>query len=353
MGESARHVANAINTTGLPWSAFDFEVGNISRQQDNAFVNKIVPQIEYNILILNINADQIPTIKAHIPEEIWNNSYKIGVWYWELMEFPDEWLSSFDMVDEVWAPTRFIENALISKATCPVTYMPPGISLSIPEEYDRKQFHLPEDAFLFLNMYDTLSVSSRKNPEAAINAFKLAFASDDLSVGLVVKINNAKMASEKTLLENIKGNYQNIYFITETLSRENVNRLLLCCDVAISLHRSEGLGLLCAEAMYLGKPVIATNWSGNTDFMDETNACMVSYELKFIGNSIGPYAASQKWADANIYDAKAYMIRLYSDIEYYDRIAKAAQDSIRRNNSSQVCGERMKKRLEEIMEQME
>lgn len=348
MGEAARHMANMISCLDYPWCIYDFEEGNYSRKLDNKWEEKIESQIKYDTLILNINADQIGAVKKHLSDEIWNNTYKIGVWFWELQEFPDEWLDAFNMVDEVWAPTRFIENSLKQKATCPVIYMPLEMSLDKPQKIERNEFGLPENTFLFLNMYDTLSMASRKNPEAAIVAFKKAFMPDDLTVGLVIKINNSQMAKEKEALEMLKGEYSNIYFIADTLTREKVNSLLMCCDVAVSLHRSEGLGLLCQEAMYFGKPVIATNWSGNVDFMNKDNSCLVDYSLKEIGEDIGPYKAYQKWAEADIDMAVEYMKRLKGDTEYYKRISQNAAHDIEKMYNVDKRAVGLKTRLEQI-----
>ncbi len=349
VGESARHVATALDKTDYAWSIYDFEINNNSRQEDHSWDYKINEEIKYPIIVLNINADQIPVVKKHIPLKVWDNSYKIGIWYWELEEFPERWIPSTKLIDEVWAPTRFIQEAVSMKAVCPVLHMPLPMTLQKPENICRKQFGLPENAFLFLNMYDTLSIQSRKNPTAAIKAFKNAFHPNDLSVGLVIKLNNPTfMEEDLQTLKTMIGEYQNIYILPMVLTRLAVNALIATCDVAISLHRSEGLGLLCQEAMYLGKPVIATNWSGNIDFMSEKEACMVDYKLVPIGTNIGPYEAWQRWADVDIKSAANYMQKLYSNREFGEILGKKAQKRIMTEYSPEVCGDRMKKRLQFI-----
>ena len=348
VGEACRHTAECIEKIGIDWSIYDYEVGNICRKEDRRWQKKISEEIMYNVSIFNINADQMYVAKEHLPREAWNG-YKIGIWYWELQEFPDEWLSALDLVDEIWAPTRFIADSISMKARCPVIYMPPSIVLEESVKAERKEFKLPESAFLFLTMYDSLSFQSRKNPQAVIKAFREAFNASDKDVGLVIKINNASMTKEEIDgLAELKGNYDNIYIITDILSREKINELINTCDVAISLHRSEGLGLLCQEAMYFGKPVIATNWSGNIDFMNNDIACMVDYELKQIGCDIGPYKAHQLWAEADYVQAANYMKKLFSNREYYNSLSIKAKKSIRENFSPERCARRMKQRLEYI-----
>lgn len=349
VGESARHVASALDKTGLQWCAYDFEVNNQSRKEDGTWKHKISDKIQYPILLMNINADQIPVAHKYFGDEIWNNSYKIGIWYWELSEFPERWHSSVKLVDEIWAPTRFIQDAVSMKSERPVIYMPLPMSLQYPESVSRKKFGLPEDAFLFLNMYDTLSIQSRKNPAATISAFQQAFQPDDYSVGLVIKLNNSTL-TEKDLqtLYKLVGEYKNIYILPVILTRIEVSELILACDVSVSLHRSEGLGLLCQEAMYFGKPVIATNYSGNTDFMSNQEACMVDYKLVPVGQDFGPYEHWQKWADADVESAVNYMKNLYEDRTLCQIKGKCAQKRIQSEYSPRVCADKMEKRIQFI-----
>ncbi|GFI01249.1 putative glycosyltransferase EpsD [Lachnospiraceae bacterium] len=349
VGESARHVASALDKTGYKWDAYDFEINNLSRQQDEALNEKITEEVDGSILIMNVNADQTPVVKEHLPAEQWNRAYKIGIWYWELPVFPERWLPSINLVDEIWAPTRFVQDAVSMKANCPVIYMPLPMELKIPKVISREKYGLPKDAFLFVNMYDTLSMQSRKNPTAVIEAFKKTFRPDDLSVGLVVKLNNSNVLErDYEYLKQIKGQYQNIYFLPKVLDRIEVNELIMMCDVAVSLHRSEGLGLLCQEAMYLGKPVIATNWSGNVDFMSDREACMVNYKLIHVGEDIGPYESWQEWADADVDHASELMGRLYADRSLCAKLGENARKRIMDEYSSDTCGKRMRSRIEFI-----
>ncbi|GAA3324572.1 hypothetical protein GCM10020331_052990 [Ectobacillus funiculus] len=106
------------------------------------------------------------------------------------------------------------------------------------------------------------------------------------------------------------------------MNREEVNALIQSVDCVISLHRSEGFGLVLAEAMYLGKPIIGTNWSGNTDFMTTENSCPVNYTLVPVGNDYGPYKHHQLWAEPDIEHAAYYMKKIISDQTWCDRIAE-------------------------------
>lgn len=350
LGEACRLTARCLEAANISWTAYDYEIGNSSKKGDVTYQKKVQQFIKYNKSIININADQMAGLYQHMPEEL-RDTYTIGVWYWELPTFPLKWYNAFQYVNEIWAPTQFVADCLKKIATCPVYHMPPGIHRDLPDTkmYNRKYFKLPENTFLFLNMFDVYSFSGRKNPEATVKAFKNAFASDDMKVGLVLKLNNSGYTDKvRRSLAKLTSDYKNIYILAETLSREAVNGLIMCCDAAVSLHRSEGLGLLCEEAMAYGKPVIATGWSGNMDFMNVTNSCLVKYEMTKVGEDIGPYEAWQEWAEPSVEDAAMYMERLVNEEVYYERISHAAQKTIQEEFSPKVCGERMKRRLKEI-----
>ena len=102
------------------------------------------------------------------------------------------------------------------------------------------------------------------------------------------------------------------------INKTEVNSLLKDVDVYVSLHRSEGFGLVMAEAMYLGTPVIATAWSGNTEFMNDHTACMVGYDMIELDKDYDVFKKGNVWADAHIDEAADYMVRLYEDKEYYN-----------------------------------
>ena len=93
----------------------------------------------------------------------------------------------------------------------------------------------------------------------------------------------------KKKIQNVLDGYTNVYLIEGTLNRDQVNSLTKCVDVVVSLHRAEGFGLVLAEAMLLGTPTIATNWSSNTEFMNKDVACMVDYKLITIERDIPPF----------------------------------------------------------------
>ncbi|TVX97164.1 glycosyltransferase family 4 protein [Cohnella terricola] len=349
IGESCRIAAKSLATTQVDYGILNFTGSNSSKMSDLSWTHKEIDAPEYNINVFHLNAEQMFEVYTYFGQQLFENRYNIGFWHWELEDFPDDWLDGFKFVDEIWVPSSFVANSVAMKSPVPVVRIPHGIEVKIETPRNRSYYGLPENTFLFLTMYDMNSFQERKNPMAAINAFKHAFKPTDRSVGLVVKVNHASSnrSNMKQINEIIKG-YENIHLINTTLSRSDTNALIQCTDSFISLHRSEGFGLGLAEAMYLGKPAIGTNWSSNVDFMNDQNSCLVRYELVPLGQDYGPYQAYQRWADPDIVHAGEYMKKLVEDPTYYSRIAANGQKTIKRDFSPAAVGELITRRLKYI-----
>lgn len=258
-------------------------------------------------------------------------------------------MSCIDTVDEIWTPAEFISRGIRKKTDKPVYTMPYGMELDTENLLGRGYFHLPEDKFLFLAMYDFLSISERKNPKGIIQAYKQAFPKGDAQAGLVIKVNHLKDKEELEKLRKELEGYPNIYLLTDNLSRREVESLLAAADVLVSLHRAEGFGLPLAEAMYLGTAVVATNWSAPTEFMDEDSVCLVDYELVTLQEDVGPYRKGNRWADADVGQAAGYMRRLWEDKEYFERKVALGKQHIRMCLDRKKMADRMSDRIEEIV----
>ncbi|WP_256230218.1 glycosyltransferase family 4 protein [Variovorax sp. YR750] len=274
-------------------------------------------------------------------------TYRIAYWYWEFDSIPDAWVDCAKQVDEVWTATEFIARGLRERLPIPVRTLFPGVRLTPFEVRKRSDFGLDEDRYTFLFTFHMMSVMERKNPLGLIRAFRAAFRKDD-KVSLVLKTSfgDRHPAELQKLRDAAAGS--NITVIDQVFSPDEVLSLMNACDAYVSLHRSEGLGLTMAEAMLMGKPVIATNFSGNVDFMDDGNSLLVPYELVKLGKPIPPYDADLEWAEPSVEHAAQLMRRVYDDQAWAREIGARAKASAEANLSLEAAGRRIRARLEEI-----
>jgi glycosyltransferase involved in cell wall biosynthesis len=236
---------------------------------------------------------------------------RIGVWYWELERIPAGWGPKLAWADEVWAPTRFIADAVAPEVRVPVRVMSPGLELPAFTPLPRGHFALPADRTLFLFAFDMASRMPRKNPLGLIDAFRRAFRPDE-PAELVIK--TSRGADHPAEFDHLRRACEanRVRLIERTLPRAELLALMNCCDAFVSLHRSEGLGLGMAEAMLMGKPVIASGYSGNLDFMTADTAYLVRCGRTACGPGVDPYPPDMQWADPDP-DHAAELMRLVYD----------------------------------------
>lgn len=273
--------------------------------------------------------------------------YRIAYWYWEFNSVPDLWVAKARQVDEVWAATEFVAQGLRERLKLPVRTLFPGVKLAPFEKRSRASFGLDEKPYTFLFTFHMMSVMERKNPLGLIRAFKTAFTPAD-GACLVLKTSYGDRYPEqmRELREAASG--ANVRVIDEVYSPDAVLALIDACDAYVSLHRSEGLGLTMAEAMLLGKPVVATGFSGNVDFMDESNSLLVGYRLRKLGWPIPPYDAHLQWAEPSVEHAAQHMRRLYDDPAWGRELGYRARQSAQERLSLEAAGQRFAGRLAEI-----
>lgn len=275
-------------------------------------------------------------------------TYRIAYWYWEFDSVPEAWLVHAEQVDEVWTATEFIARGLRERLSVPVRTLFPGVTLAPFQVRERAYFNLDDDRFTFLFTFHMMSVMERKNPQGLIRAFKMAFGADE-PVALVLKTSFGDRHPEQFQeLCEAAADMPSITIIDRVLSSDEVLSLMHACDAYVSLHRSEGLGLTMAEAMLMGKPVIATGFSGNMDFMNDENSLLVPFERVKVGRPIPPYDADLEWAEPSVEHAARLLRRLYEEPEWARAVGARGKLSAERSLSLQSAGCRMAQRLEEI-----
>jgi len=346
VGEAGRLVHKALDAVDVPVSAVNYKAP-VSRQKYD-FTTEDIGQ--FRTLFMAINADQLHGACEYLGDEFLENRYVIGQWFWELEELPERYQRSFELVDEIWAPTMFIKEAIEKKApsTVDVVHMPlPLVTPAVDHSIGREKFGIGV-GFAFLFTFDFLSVLKRKNALGVIDAYCAAFSPNDGAVLVVKTINGEKRLPE---LEKVRWKIKDrkdIVIIDEYLGVEQSSALMNICDCYVSLHRSEGLGLTMAEAMLLGKPVIATAYSGNMDFMTDETALLVPWEYVAVGEDAESYPTDALWAEPDLTIASSMMRKVFQDREFGLALGERARHDLQTRFSPEATGARMKNRLETI-----
>lgn len=353
VGESARATLRALATTGIAHSVHDFRVGNVSRMGETVD-EALASGVQHAVSLFHINADQLPVARTFLGEGPFTGTYRIGFWAWELENFPAQWHGAFGHVDEVWVPSTFCQKAVAAVSPVPVVVMPHAVEIPVQLAPDRERFGLPRDAIVFLAMADMLSSSGRKNPFAAVEAFAAAFGhtagGHTPEVLMLVKIANAERDPEGyARLQALAASCHGIRLFDRSLDRPELNTLLDSVDCFVSLHRSEGFGLVIAEAMARGKVVVATAWSGNMDFMSAANSLPVDYRLVTLDTDHGPYARGERWAEPDLHDAVAKLRQVAGDAALRQRLGERARMDVASALSPAVIGASQRNRLRSVL----
>ena len=324
LGEGARMLARGFADAGLPVRAIDLSA-QVGFPPDLPIAFSPPASDECGVVISHINPPELLRWARETEGRPLEGRRHIGYWAWELEDAPAEWAGAFDLVDEVWTPSVFAAEAIrkIAPSRVKVSPAPYPLYLNPRPRADRARFGLPEDAVVVLMAFDLRSTAQRKNPRAALLAFQKARRETGAAALLACKVVGADLYPETfaALAAEAAGD-PSIRLMTENLSAEDMAILTASSDIVLSLHRSEGYGLLLAEAIWLGKPTLATGWSSNVEFMDPASSRLVDYKLIPVEGDGAIYRAG-RWADVNVDDAAAKLGRMLTDAAWRAELAAA------------------------------
>lgn len=314
VAESARLYARALIDSGVDVALYDIDLGLAHGWEDRSLEPWIGTDTPHRVSIIFVNPDYLQPALAHIGAERLRGRHLIACWFWELETVPSEWVQAMEQVDEIMVASHFVEQAFVRATNKPVTRVSMPLGPQPDSGLQRADFGLEAECFTFLATFDFNSWVVRKNPSAVLAAFKEAFADGRQDVRLLIKSSNGFRHPQPfgELLREA-GTDPRIIIRDDVIDRAHVNALQRCCDAYVSLHRAEGFGLGLAECMAMGKPVIATGWSGNLDFMDEDCAALVRYTLVPVKDGEYPHPQGQRWAAPDIAHAAQWMRQLADD----------------------------------------
>jgi glycosyltransferase involved in cell wall biosynthesis len=340
VGEVARALLHALEVVGYPVVGIETPASYALRPSAQAG--------PYTCNLLCVNADMTPHVKRSLGTAFFQQRYTIGFWHWESSSFPLEWHDRFALLNELWVASDFVRDTLAPLVAIPVRKMHIPITTTKPAVVCRADLGLPDDRFIWLFAFDMQSYVERKNPYAVIEAYRRAFGSRGRQTQLVIKASHLEAypdeaARLRAALESVGGT-----LISRSMNRSELSMLFAACDGYVSLHRSEGFGLTMAEAMALGKPVVATAYSGNMDFMTAANSYPVRYQLIELDRDHGPYRRGTHWADPDLDHAAELMQQVFEQRDDARQKGRTAAADIERWHGSLSAGKGVIARLESI-----
>jgi glycosyltransferase involved in cell wall biosynthesis len=344
IGESSRAMWRAVQTTGLPCVLLNVH-SNVHKNAEHGVV-EFSRHNPYRVNLMTFSFDYARRFFRDMGPRFFAGRYNIGLWYWEQEHFPMRWHSAFDYYDEIWAVSDFTREAIAAVSPIPVRKITYPFYLNENEAIpDRGRFL--DNAFVFLFTFDFYSKIERKNPGAVIAAFKRAFRKDDPAV-LVIKSINAHAHREDRQLLGHQAEGANVIFLDAHISGAEMNALFASSNCYVSLHRSEGLGLGMAHAMYLAKPVIATNYSGNLEFMNSGNSLLVDYTIAELTKDSGPYERGTRWAEPNVEQAADLMRWVFEHRQDAEAFGARAAADVRRVLNPKITSTQIRQRVCEL-----
>lgn len=353
VAESARGLIRAAKTKDL----MRLNINNIEqewlRRKDKSLTNEFTSNHDGQINLLCINADQVVhVVKNNLGKKYVNKKYNIGYWYWESDIFPPEYHPAFSQLNEIWVATDYVYNALKIISPIPIVKIPP--SFSIPQHKNNIKMgvfsnEVSSKDFVFLNIFDSASFWQRKNPFGLFESFDKAFKGNK-KVKLIVK--TTALGKNREVYEEVKqwkDKNPNIILLDGYLSNLKMAELMAASQAYISLHRSEGLGIPLIDGMLMGKPVVATAFGGNKDFMNINNSFPVKHQPYILKEAIGPYPEGTNWANPDVDHAAYLMKQIYKDYALALKIAEKGRKDTELYFGPKRVGDLMSQRLKVIL----
>ncbi len=348
IGEGARLMVSAVEASSVPFTTVGFRKTDSRQQHPFDVVGTNARDFDTNIVV--VNPDRIADFAAEAGREFFAGRTTVVYWAWELEQFPESFLPALEMADEIWTISEFTRAAIANVTDKPVLAMPlPVVPPSVDERVDRAALGLP-DGFLFLFCFDLFSALERKNPLGLIDAFCRAFTPGEGPTLVVKAVNGDRCLGDLERLRHAIGDRPDIFLIDRYLSSQENAALMNMADCYVSLHRSEGFGLTMAESMSLGKPVIATAYSANLEYMSEATAYLVRAGMTEVPEGAAPYPAGSQWGDPDLDEAARLMRAVVDDPAAAAEMGRRAQQAVLADHGVDRLADLVRRRFDEIQQ---
>ncbi|MEB3320081.1 MAG: glycosyltransferase [Cyanobium sp.] len=363
IGEDIRMAARSLQAADVPCCVIDHPAGNGSARTDRSLETLLHSGGCGGPYAFNLVCMAAPVQARWLLEQGFaglRERYTLVSWPWETEIWPAAWEPLLQVADELWPSSRFTARALQphSHAERPLHWMPMAAAIADLREISapqtrlstRRAHGLPNDAVIYAYGFDFNSTASRKNPMGVLEAFQSAFPPDGADplasrVALMIKtFPPRRFKADFQWLQARVAEDPRIHLVVGHLTRHELLRLYGCCDVFVSLHRSEGFGRGLAEALQLGLHVIATDFGGNTDFCTGPLAHPVRYRRVPIPRGAYPCADGHHWAEPDQHDAVRLIREVAQQLLETGHAGEAAE-GYRERFSCELVGARYRDRL--------
>lgn len=342
LGEIVTRVARGLERAGIPFVTVPYRPASSSAATDFRAADAV-----YDTNVICLNADYLGDLFADARADFFTDRTSVGLWFWETNRFRLDPRTPLACLDEVWVASSYTRDAVAREIELPVFVAPLPMEAPPARVRGRPELGLPE-GFLFLFVFDFVS-GVRKNPLAVLNAFTRAFAPGEGPV-LVLKSVNGRERKPHLLaeLERAAGGRPDVLVLDRFVSEEETQGMIASCDCYVSLHRSEGLGLTIAEAIAYGKPVVATGYSGNLDFMDAGSSYLVPYRESPIPSDWWAWMPGAEWAEPDVGAASELMRRVWENPAEAGERGMRAREQLLERFSLERTAEFLSGRLAEL-----
>ncbi len=310
-----------------------------------------------DVVILHLNPDAWPGLLSDEHRAIISRARKvIGAWVWETQRIPENWYPGFDAVDSIWAPSEYCASVFGKSAKALVEVIPyfiavrPAATDRIMWQAMRDEIGLTRDQRVILYCFDGASYLVRKNPMGLIAAFEASGLARS-GWALVLKTKNLfDLPAQGRRLQDAAQQTPGVILIDKSFDSAMMEILMNLADIYASPHCSEGFGMTIAEAMAIGKIVVATDYGGSRDFVDSSCGYPVTYALHTLTEDHGHYTQGNVWADVDTTALAGALREAAQRIAAGDlSIGAAARERIQANYSSTAIGRSMQRAVAAVL----
>lgn len=328
LGAAAREMLSAIRHTNARVNAYPvtkpFHIHRL-----------ICPPVETidfdgrpDIAIVHLNPDSWNVLTDEQRSIIASAKQRIGYWVWETDTLPAAWRQELHSVDRIWAPSRYCAEIFAAEVDLPVDIVPHPVRVPARIASDRdtilRRFNIDPTHKVILYIFDGASYLVRKNPDGLIRAFA---ASGLAQKGWILLLKTKHLHDRPEAgraLTALANATPGVRLLEVSLYPDEVTSLMAAADIYASPHCSEGFGLTVAEAMAVGKPVVATDYAGTKDFVDQTSGYPVPAKMWTLDQNYGHYLAGHAWAKVDETAFAAALVKAADAVQAHDRTIGAA-----------------------------